>query len=187
MATSKTARVVSLALALFLFASSIVAVVLVLMSGSNDTPQDEVIDLIQQQQAEQAEKENNVQQSLGKLENFTPSSEPVTQIQSTDLVVGTGAEVSASSTIKFHYTGAYVVTGDVFQTSVGGEPVEYALSELIPGWQQGLPGMKAGGKRRLVIPGSLAYGEAPEGYTPGSSDRPLGPLVFDIEVLDSKQ
>ena len=46
-----------------------------------------------------------------------------------------------------------------------------------------MPGMKVGGTRRLIIPGAMAYGEAPAGYTPGSGGRPMGPLVFDIELI----
>lgn len=121
--------------------------------------------------------------SQGTIDNFTPSSDAVNELQSTDLVVGTGEEVKTGATVTAHYTGAYVSNGEIFDSSIPrGEPSTFSLDGVIAGWTQGVPGMKVGGKRRLVIPGNLAYGEAPEGYTPGSSGRPLGPLVFDIEI-----
>ncbi len=188
MASTKTARVMSLVLAFFLFLTSIVAVFLVFtQSGDDSTAQDDVTELIQQQQAELAANEETNSMPLGNLENFTPSSEPVGELQIIDTVVGTGAEVAAGATVSVHYSGAYVSNGEIFDSSVSrGQPAEFGLNEVIPGWTQGLVGMKVGGQRRLIIPGSLAYGEAPEGYTPGSTSYPMGPLVFDIELLDIK-
>lgn len=122
------------------------------------------------------------------LAGFTPITTPVTELQVIDLVEGTGEEIKAEATVTAHYTGAYAVNGEIFQSSHdGGQPFTSPLSGLIEGWQEGIPGMKVGGKRRLVIPGAKAYGEAPEGYTPGSTDSPMGPLVFDIEVLSAEQ
>lgn len=122
------------------------------------------------------------------LAGFTPSTEPVTELQIIDLVEGTGEEVTARATVTAHYTGALVSTGLIFQSSHDtGSPFTSELSRLIKGWQEGIPGMKAGGKRRLIIPAEQAYGVAPEGYEyqPGSS--PLGPLVFDIEMISFEQ
>ncbi len=93
-----------------------------------------------------------------KLSGFTPVAK-VNQLQTTDLQAGTGAEAKPTSTIVFHYTGALSKDGTIFQSSHDtGQPATFALSDLIPGWQQGIPGMKAGGKRRLLIPAALAYG-----------------------------
>ncbi len=118
------------------------------------------------------------------LANFTPITTPVSELQIIDLSEGTGEVVPEGATITAHYTGAYVVNGLIFESSKdAGQPATFPLSGVIPGWTQGVPGMKVGGIRRLVIPGPLAYGEAPEGYTPGSGGRPLGPLVFDIELV----
>lgn len=118
-----------------------------------------------------------------KLENFDPVTQ-VDKLQITDLTEGDGAEVKPGATVTAHYTGAYAVNGEIFESSHdGGQPATFPLDQVIPGWQQGVPGMKVGGKRRLIIPGNLAYGEAPDGYTPGSSGRPLGTLVFDIEMI----
>ncbi len=117
------------------------------------------------------------------LEGFTPSTDPVTELQVIDLVEGTGDEAQPGATVVAHYTGAYVVNGVIFQSSHDfGQPIPFGLNQVIKGWTDGVPGMKIGGKRRLVIPGSLAYGEAPAGYEPGSTSHPLGPLVFDIEL-----
>lgn len=122
-----------------------------------------------------------------KLENFTPI-QTVDKLQAQDVVVGTGDEVKPGATVTAHYTGAYAVNGTIFQSSHDGpnQPIEFSLNGVIPGWTQGVPGMKVGGKRRLIIPGSLAYGEAPAGYTPGSTERPMGPLIFDIEITAVK-
>lgn len=122
------------------------------------------------------------------LANFTPITTPVTEMQIIDTVPGTGEEVKAGATVTAHYTGAYASTGEIFQSSHdSGEPIPFSLNEVIAGWTEGVPGMKVGGTRRLVIPGAKAYGEAPEGYVPGSTDRPMGPLVFDIELVSVEQ
>lgn len=118
-----------------------------------------------------------------KLAGFEPIAGPVNQLQAVDLEEGTGEEVKEGATVTAHYTGAYVSNGEIFQSSHdSGQPIPFGLDQVIPGWTQGVPGMKVGGKRRLIIPGNMAYGEAPEGYVPGSTERPMGPLVFDIEI-----
>ncbi|MDQ3065277.1 MAG: FKBP-type peptidyl-prolyl cis-trans isomerase [bacterium] len=122
------------------------------------------------------------------LTNFTPIVEPITELQKNDLVVGTGVEVMQGATVTAHYTGAFAVNGEIFQSSHDfGNPIPFGLNQVIAGWTEGVPGMKVGGTRRLVIPGDKAYGLAPEGYIPGSSDRPLGALVFDIELVNVEQ
>ncbi len=123
-----------------------------------------------------------------KLAGFTPITTPITELQVIDLVEGTGATVPAGATITAHYTGAYVVNGEIFESSKdSGQPATFPLSGVIAGWTEGVPGMKVGGTRRLIIPGSKAYGDAPDGYTPGSTGRPMGPLVFDIELTSIGQ
>ena len=100
-----------------------------------------------------------------------------------ELKVGDGKEAKKGSKVKVHYTGT-LLDGTVFDSSVQrNEPAEFQLDQVIAGWTEGVPGMKVGGTRRLVIPGAKAYGEAPAGYVPGSTDRPMGPLVFDIELV----
>lgn len=118
------------------------------------------------------------------LANFTPITTPVTEIQKTDLVEGTGTVVEAGASVTAHYTGAYAATGVIFQSSKDtGKPVPFSLSGVIAGWTEGVPGMKVGGTRRLVIPAEKAYGPVgANGETKDASGRPLGPLVFDVEI-----
>jgi peptidylprolyl isomerase len=89
---------------------------------------------------------------------------PPTQLVSEDLVVGTGATVEPTSTITVDYIGVACSTGKIFDTSYGSQPATFPLNQVIPGWQQGLPGMKVGGTRLLGIPADLAYGA--NGYPP---------------------
>ena len=116
-----------------------------------------------------------------KLANFTPVAHTAS-LSCIDAKTGSGAAVTSASTITAQYTGAVAATGTIFQSSLdsGGQPFSAALSQVIPGWQEGLLGMKAGGERRLLIPAALAYGAtAPAGSgIPANAD-----LVFDITVL----
>jgi FKBP-type peptidyl-prolyl cis-trans isomerase len=139
---------------------------------------------IQQALQEQTNQEGENMLKGTPLANFTPVTTTVGELQIIDLVQGTGEVVPEGATITAHYTGAYAVNGEVFESSKdNGQPATFPLSGVIEGWTKGVPGMKVGGTRRLVIPGPQAYGEAPEGYVPGSTSRPLGPLVFDIELV----
>jgi peptidylprolyl isomerase len=113
-----------------------------------------------------------------KLANFTPVAS-VAELEIIDTVVGTGDEVPVGATITAHYTGALCVDGTIFQSSHDfGDPITFPLDGVIAGWTQGVPGMKVGGTRRLVIPAAMAYGErSPSPNIPANSD-----LVFDIEL-----
>ena len=121
-----------------------------------------------------------------KLANFTPLNTPVDKLQVIDVKPGTGPTVEKGATITFHYTGALAADATIFQSSRDspGQPVEFPLSDLIPGWQEGIPGMKVGGIRRLIIPYQQGYGEqgSPQGGIPPKAD-----LVFDIEVTNTKK
>lgn len=128
---------------------------------------------------------NNNQQETGKLKgtqlaNFTPITQPVDALQKIDTKEGTGDTVAPGASVTVHYTGALASTGIIFESSKdSGQPASFPLSGVIQGWQQGVPGMKVGGTRRLIIPYALAYGEAGSGSTiPPKSD-----LVFDIELI----
>jgi peptidylprolyl isomerase len=115
------------------------------------------------------------------LTGYVSTSDRVQEVKIEDIIEGTGAEVRAGQTITAHYTGARCETGIVFQSSKdGGNSFTSSLNNLIEGWKIGIPGMKVGGTRRLVIPAALAYGDDP------NSGRPHGDLVFDIELLDIK-
>jgi len=115
-----------------------------------------------------------------KLENFTPVAK-IDELQKIDTVVGTGEEVPAGATVTAHYTGAVAATGVIFQSSKdSGQPIPFSLKGVIKGWTEGVPGMKVGGTRRLLIPAALAYaGNPPEGSgIPVNAD-----LVFDVSIV----
>ena len=114
-----------------------------------------------------------------KLSNFEPR-EDVKELESIDVEVGTGETVKPSATITAHYTGALVKNGIVFQSSFDmGDPITFGLNQVITGWAQGVPGMKIGGTRRLIIPAAMAYGDnSPASNIPANSN-----LVFDIALV----
>ena len=118
------------------------------------------------------------------LANFTPIAH-VSDLQKTDLVVGNGPVVAPGATVSVQYTGAVAATGVIFQSSkdFGTAPVTFPLSGVIKGWTDGIPGMKIGGTRRLVIPAAEAYGANP----PAGSGIPANAdLVFDVELVGIK-
>lgn len=115
-----------------------------------------------------------------KLSGFTPIAK-IDNLQKIDQKEGTGTEVKAGETVTAHYTGAVAATGVIFQSSHdSGNPATFPLSNVIPGWQEGVPGMKVGGTRRLLIPAEKAYGATPP---QGSNIPPNADLVFDIELV----
>lgn len=114
-----------------------------------------------------------------KLTDFTPIAK-VDELQIIDLEEGTGAIVEPGATVTVHYTGALCKNGIIFQSSHDfGKPISFGLGQVIKGWGEGLPGMKAGGMRRLIIPSEKAYGSA----RAASNIPPNSDLVFDIELL----
>lgn len=117
--------------------------------------------------------------------NTTTTTQPTdtmpTELKVTDTVVGTGAEAKAGDTVFVHYTGT-LTNGEIFDSSIPrGEPFSFQLGagQVIQGWDIGIQGMKVGGKRTLVIPSSLAYGEQGVGPIP-----PNATLNFDVELLE---
>jgi hypothetical protein len=104
-------------------------------------------------------------------------------LQIIDLEVGTGNEAAAGATVTVHYTGWLSDGGTKFDSSLDrGQPATFPLSGVIQGWQEGIPGMKEGGKRRLIIPSDLAYG--PQGRPP--TIPPDSELIFDVQLLDTQ-
>lgn len=166
-------RIAALAIALLFLGTSVGFSVLVILQirGENRQSQDTA------NTESQINKEDALQGK--KLENFTPMS-AVDSLQKIDLSTGTGAEAKAGDTVTVNYTGALAKDGTIFESSLdSGQPATFGLGQVIKGWSEGIPGMKVGGKRRLVIPSGLAYGESGS----GSSIPPNSDLVFDVELL----
>ncbi len=112
-----------------------------------------------------------------------PTSVAITKLTIVDAQIGTGSPAASGNTIMVNYTGM-LADGKVFDSSVGKQPLTIVIGagKVIAGWDQGILGMRVGGKRRLIIPPDLAYGEKGfEGVIP-----PNAILVFDIELLDVK-
>ncbi len=100
-----------------------------------------------------------------------------------EVKVGTGALAQAGKTVKVHYTGT-LADGTKFDSSRDrGEPIAFPLGggQVIPGWDEGIAGMKVGGQRKLTIPAKLAYGDNPP---PGAPIPPGATLLFDVELMD---
>jgi len=112
------------------------------------------------------------------MQNFTQTDQPQQKLQIIDTKIGTGATVKAGDCIKADYVGALMKNGVIFDASADhGGPIEFSLTGVIQGWSQGIPGMKEGGSRRLLIPAALAYGSQAQQGIPANSD-----LVFDVTV-----
>jgi peptidylprolyl isomerase len=99
----------------------------------------------------------------------------------TDVKVGTGASPVKGKQVKVHYTGT-LENGKQFDSSVGKAPFTFVIGvgQVIPGWDEGVMGMKVGGKRKLIIPSKLGYGAAGA----GGVIPPNATLLFDVELLD---
>ncbi len=109
-----------------------------------------------------------------------PESININGMKVTDTVVGTGEEAVAGKVVTVHYTGT-LTDGTKFDSSVDrGQPFRFILGagQVIQGWEQGFAGMKVGGKRSLVIPANMAYGDRAIGSIPAGST-----LLFDVELL----
>jgi peptidylprolyl isomerase len=111
---------------------------------------------------------------------ITPG-DPATELVTKDLVVGTGPAVPAGATVTAHYVGYGAATGQMFDSSwQRGEPASFPLSNVILGWQEGLVGMQAGGRRLLIIPAEMGYGDSPP---PGSGIQAGETLIFVVDLV----
>jgi peptidylprolyl isomerase len=116
---------------------------------------------------------------LSKPEIDFPTEPAPTDLVIRDLTVGEGAEAVPGARVTVHYVGVEFDTGEQFDASWDrGEPIEFPLAGLIQGWQDGIPGMRVGGRRELVIPPRLAYGESGGHRLSGKT------LIFVIDLLN---
>ena len=108
-----------------------------------------------------------------------PSGTPPTTLVTKDIIVGEGAEAQPTSTMTVHYTLMTWSNGALIESSwSSGSPATFPLANVIIGWQQGIPGMKVGGRRLLVIPPDIGYGAQGKG--------PIGPnetLIFVVDAI----
>ena len=108
-----------------------------------------------------------------------PSGTPPAELTTSDVIVGTGAEVLPTSTLTVHYTLMAWSTGQIIESSWdGGQPATFPLANVVEGWQKGLPGAKVGGRRLLILPPEMGYGPAGSG--------PVGPnetLIFAVDII----
>ncbi len=111
-----------------------------------------------------------------------PDSPPPSDLEVTDLTVGDGEEAKAGQTVTVHYVGVAHSTGEEFDASYNrGEPLQFRLGvgQVITGWDQGVQGMKVGGRRRLVIPPHLGYGDRGA----GGVIKPGETLIFVVDLM----
>lgn len=113
---------------------------------------------------------------------INPAAGPApTELVIEDITVGDGAEAVAGGMVEVHYVGVDYATGEEFDSSWDrGQSIEFPLAGLIQGWQEGIPGMNVGGRRKLTIPPEMAYGPAGGGH-------PLSgrTLVFIIDLISA--
>ncbi len=169
-----TKRIVFILIAVLFLVTSLGFSLLVIWQAHEQSKQNK------QSAEQQTAKPKEGQLQGTKLKDFTPVSK-IDSLQTTDITEGTGLAVKASDTVTVHYTGAVAATGIIFQSSLdSGQTVAFPLSQVIKGWTEGIPGMKAGGKRRLLIPAADAYGATP----PAGSGIPANAdLVFDVQLV----
>src|SRR4051794_33484318 len=118
-----------------------------------------------------------------KPEVDAPEGPPPTELEITDLTVGDGQEAGPGDLVSVHYVGVAHSTGEEFDASYNrGAPLDFPLGagRVIRGWDEGVAGMKVGGRRRLVIPPQLAYGDRGAGgvIAPGET------LIFVVDLVD---
>lgn len=109
--------------------------------------------------------------------------DPPTDLEITDITVGDGAEATAGDQVRVHYVGVAHSTGEEFDASYNrGAPLDFPLGagRVIQGWDQGVQGMKVGGRRQLVIPPHLGYGDRGA----GGVIKPGETLIFVVDLVD---
>ncbi len=122
--------------------------------------------------------------SIEKPEIDFPGGQPPTKLEVTDIWEGDGAAAKSGDTVRVHYVGVAYSTGEEFDASWNrGDPLEFRLGvgQVIAGWDQGVQGMRVGGRRQLVIPPDLAYGDRGAGreIAPGET------LIFVCDLVST--
>jgi len=121
--------------------------------------------------------------SLEKPEIDFPDSPPPSALQIEDIVEGDGVEATSGATVRAHYVGVAHSTGEEFDASYSrGEPLAFRLGvgQVIAGWDEGIVGMKVGGRRKLTIPPNLGYGDRGA----GSAISPGETLIFVVDLVE---
>jgi FKBP-type peptidyl-prolyl cis-trans isomerase len=110
-----------------------------------------------------------------------PTATATSGVKLTTLKEGKGPAPTDSDLVQITYTGKLAATGEVFDSTQGGQPVVFPVQGVIPGFSEGLKMMHKGGKYRLFIPAAAGYGAEATGPIPANSD-----LIFDVELIDVK-
>ena len=155
--------------------------------GNDDTKEADfgssLRDDVSKTQPEEVPTQEGTDRAKPKIE--IPAGKPPAKLKTEDLIVGKGAAVKSGQTLSVNYVGVSHSNGKEFDSNFGsGQPFEFQLGQgmVIQGWDEGLEGMKVGGRRKLTIPGDLAYG--PQGQPPDIA--PNETLVFVIDLLDAQ-
>ena len=119
--------------------------------------------------------------SLEKPEIDFPDFPPPLELVIEDITIGTGREAEPGQHVTVHYVGVAYSTGEEFDSSWSrNETITFGLHQVIQGWQLGIPGMKIGGRRKLVIPANLGYGDRGA----GAAIKPGETLIFIVDLID---
>jgi FKBP-type peptidyl-prolyl cis-trans isomerase len=167
--TKKSTRIIIWVIAIVMAAGFLGSYFLVILENNNQTAQNTNSTQTNQSQTTNLPTDPTAFKVSGKVD----------ALQITDEAVGTGTEVKAGDIVRVNYKLTNAQSGVKYDSSYDrGEPATLSLNQVIPAWQQGIPGMKVGGKRRLIVPASLGYGAQASGNIPANSD-----LVFEVELL----
>ncbi len=163
-------RVAIILIGVLFLATTVGGIVVNIMQNNEQVQQDQQLqELLKQQQAQQ----QKAAPTKKAKDAYIPKGE-VKKLQIIDLKTGTGATVKKDDTVTVAYRGTLASDGTIFDES---KKATFGLDQVIKGWQEGIPGMKVGGKRRLVIPADMAYGDQAQNGIPANSA-----LVFDITL-----
>ncbi len=196
MAASKGQRVAAFLLALGFLLSTIgfTAYVIVELNSEDQgiiaedsLPIEQPPEVAQQQEAASGEEACGQATYAAEGERSIPETvtaeTPVNELQTIDVKEGDGAVVQPGDCVAALYYGTLAESGETFDgKDDDGTPIEFSLNGVIQGWTEGIPGMKVGGVRRLVIPAAQAYGEQERPGIPANSD-----LVFEVEIVNARQ